>query len=105
MTAYDLVVFSDAIPPSLVLHDDILESAKHVKQPLNGEERPGHIILKYKPSAFPNIQSLDTRIIRFPIYAISCHAVSLTEPQELLIDVSEWLEENGIDFKWLRSLK
>jgi hypothetical protein len=98
--AYDLVVFSEAIPPSLAKHDDILESVDHIKAWLNSEERPGHIILYYKPSAFPNIQGLVSRIIRFPIYATSCHAVSLTQPEELLNDVSQWLKEKGIDIKF-----
>jgi len=94
--ALDLVVCSAAIPPSLARHDDIVESVQHVKQPMNEEVRPGHIILNYHPSAFLNIQNLDTRTIRFPLYESSCHAVSLTQPEELLNDVSAWLSEKGI---------
>ncbi len=93
----DLVVYPDAIPPSLAMEEDILESVQHVKQPLNGEERPGHIILEYRPSAFPDLPNVGIRIIRFPLYAVSCHAVSLTQPEELITDVSIWLKENGID--------
>jgi len=93
----DLVVYPYAIIPTLATYENILESVQHVKHPLNGEERPGHIILKYLPSAFPNIQNLDMRIIRFPLYAISPHAVPLLQPEEILSDVSRWLRERGID--------
>jgi hypothetical protein len=97
--ALDLVVYSAAIPPSLARHDDIVESVQHIIQPTNGEVRPGYIVLNYHPSAFPNTQNLDTRTIRFPLYASSCHAVSLTQPEELLNDVSAWLTQKGIDLK------
>ncbi len=96
----DLVVYPDAIPPSLAMEEDILESVQHVMQPLNGEERPGHIILNYRPSAFPDISNIGTKIIRFPLYEVSCHAVSLTQPEDLITDVSSWLRENGIDVDW-----
>jgi hypothetical protein len=95
--ALDLVVYSAAIPPSLAMHDDILESAQHIKHPMNGEDRPGYIVLNYHHSAFPDMQNLATRTIRFPLYASSCHAVSLTQPEELLNDVSAWLSEKGIN--------
>jgi len=93
----DLVIYPDAIPPSLAMEEDILESVQYVKQPLNGEERPGYIILEYRSSAFPDIPNIGTKIIRFPLYSVSCHAVSLTQPEELITDVSIWLKENGID--------
>jgi hypothetical protein len=95
--AYDLVVYTAALPESLAMHQDILESAQHVRRSTDGEERPGKIILNYRPSAFPDIQGLGTRIIRFPLYKDSCHAVSLTQPEDFIADVSEWLKEKGID--------
>lgn len=95
----DLVVYPYAIPPSLAMYDDILESLLHVEHPLFGEARPGYIILNYRSSAFPHILGLGTRTIRFPLYAHSCHAVSLTQPEELLEDVSSWLADHGIDVR------
>jgi hypothetical protein len=95
--ALDLVVYSAAIPPSLARHDDIVESVQHIRHPMNGEDRPGYIILNYHDSAFPDIHNLDTRSIRFPLYSSSCHAVSLTQPEELLNDVSVWLRQKGIN--------
>lgn len=93
--ALDLVIYSAAIPPSLARHSDILTSVQHV---VRGEEaRPGKIILQYQPSAFPDIADLTTRTIRFPIYAQSCHAVSLTQPEDLFNDVLQWLQEFGIN--------
>ncbi|MGB6864066.1 MAG: hypothetical protein WBE11_00095, partial [Candidatus Aminicenantaceae bacterium] len=97
--AYDLVVYTAALPQSLAKHEDILESVQHVKRSTDGEERPGKIILNYRPSAFPDIQGLDTRVIRFPLYSESCHAVSLTQPEDFFADVSSWLKDKGIDIE------
>lgn len=94
--AYDLVVYTPVLPQSLALHDDILESVQHVKRSIDGEERPGKIILNFRPSAFPDLSEIGTRIIRFPFYKDSCHAVSLTQPQDFFADVSQWLREKGI---------
>jgi hypothetical protein len=95
--AYDLVVYTAVLPQSLAMHTDILESVQHIKRPINGEERPGKIILNYRPSAFPDLPEVGTRSIRFPFYKNSCHAVSLTQPEDFFTDVSDWLKENGID--------
>lgn len=95
--ALDLVVYTKAIPPSLARHTDIVSSVQHVTT--GTEERPGKIVLYYQPSAFPDISGLTERTIRFPLYASSCHAVSLTQPAEFLADVCQWLCENGIDLQ------
>lgn len=95
--AYDLVVYTPALPQSLARHGDILSSVQHVTRPSEGEERPGKIILNYRSSAFPDVQDLTTRVIRFPIYSKSCHAVSLTQPEDFFADVSSWLKDKGID--------
>jgi len=90
----DLVVYSAALRPALARHVDILDSAE---QTADGEEaRPGKIILTYRPSAFSDLPGLTERTIRFPIYDKSCHAVSLTQPQELFTDVTDWLRQNGL---------
>lgn len=95
--ALDIVVYTAALPPSLAKHADILSSVEHVT--LGGEARPGKIVLTYVPSAFPEIPSLATRTIRFPVYDKSCHAVSLTQPMDLFADVSGWLKENGLTIR------
>jgi len=94
---HDLVVYTPALPQSLARHEDIIESVQHVKRSSDGEERPGKIIVNFSPSAFPDIQGLDTRIIRFPVYSESAHAVSLTQPEDFYTDVSKWLKDKGID--------
>jgi len=95
--ALDLVVYTAALPTSLAKHAETLISAQHISQ--GGEARQGKILLNYQPSAFPDIPGLTTRTIRFPLYDKSCHAVSLTQPQELFTDVSDWLRENGLSFQ------
>jgi hypothetical protein len=96
---HDLVVYTPTLPLSLAQHDDILDSVEHIKRSTDGEERPGKIILNYTPTAFPDIPGLDTRVIRFPIYNKSCHAVSLTQPEDFFVDVSSWLKDKGIDIE------
>jgi pimeloyl-ACP methyl ester carboxylesterase len=93
--AYDLVVYTNALPSSLGKHTDILTSVQHITQGV--ELRPGKIVLHYQPSAFPDIPDLTSKTIRFPIYDKSCHAVSLTQPEELFTDLSNWLQEHGIE--------
>jgi hypothetical protein len=88
---YDLVVYSNAIPPALALHNEILENVVHDTGPYPGEERPGWIILNYRPGVFPHSPDLQTRFIRFPLYAASGHPVTVTEPVEFFTDVYEWL--------------
>jgi hypothetical protein len=94
--ALDLVVFSNAIPPALARHSDIVASVQHVTQPRDGEVRPGQIIIQYQPSAFPDIPDLTNRTVRFPLYDSSCHAVSLTQPLDFYEDAAAWLLEHGI---------
>ena len=93
--ALDLVVYTEALAPALARYDDILESVTRETRASNGEARPGAIILEYRPDAFPGIPDIGTKRIRFPLYASSCHAVSLTQPGDLLEDVTAWLE--GMD--------
>jgi pimeloyl-ACP methyl ester carboxylesterase len=88
---YDLVVYTNAIPPALALHSEILENVVHDTGLYPGEERPGWIILTYKPGVFLHIPELQTRFIRFPFYAASGHPVTVTEPVEFFTDVYKWL--------------
>lgn len=94
--AYDLVIYSLAIPASLALHTDILESVSHQPEEPGSEARSGRIILNYMPDAFPGINNLHSRTIRFPLYAFSGHAVSIDQPEELFVDVFAWLENSGL---------
>lgn len=94
--AYDLVIYSPALPSVFDLYHEVLESVIHDTLNQAGETRPGRIILNYRPDAFPDIQNPNTRMIRFPFYAHSGHAVSLTEPVELFTDVIDWLNSIGL---------
>lgn len=88
---YDLVVYAPAIPQSLARHDEILESAVHDNQGETPTHRIGKIILTYQSGAFSDIPNLNTRVILFPLYSESCHAVSLTQGSDLFFDLSQWL--------------
>lgn len=95
--AYDLMIYTEALPPALAMHTDILDSVQYQKKEPATAERPGRIILNYHPYVFPAIKSLDNRTIRFPFYGSSGHAVSLIQPAALFNDVCEWLSQNGIN--------
>jgi hypothetical protein len=97
--AYDLVVFSPAIPDALAIHSSILQSSFHDTEGPHGEERPGQIRLNYRQGSVPDAD-VTTRTIRFPFYPKSCHAVTLTEPEEILADITKWLETTGLDVSY-----
>ncbi len=89
----DLVVYTEALPSALALHNDILASVRHEHQ--GPEARPGRIVLEYRSGAFADLPDLASRTIRFPFYDHSAHAVSLTQPLDLYADVGAWLQEAG----------
>ncbi len=93
--AYDVVVFCPALPAALGLHTEMLYSAQLDTLGPPAEPRPGEIRLQYLPSVVPGT-SVQERVIRFPRYSHSGHAVTLTEPEELLLDVISWLKKTGL---------
>lgn len=93
--AWDSVVYTAAVPEGLALHTDILSGAQLDAEGPPGAARPGRIVLTYRPSTIPG-STVTTRTIRFPSYLLSGHAVTLTEPMEMLDDVIEWLASTGV---------
>jgi len=93
--AFDLVVYSPAIPASLARHTDLVSAVEAIGPFHDG--RPSELAIHYIPQAFPETPAAATRIIRFPYYNQSAHAVSLTQPQELWLDVRDWLGKTGIN--------
>jgi hypothetical protein len=93
--AYDTVIYAPAVPDALGMHAEILSGSVHDTAGPPGAVRPGQIVLTYRPSSVPG-SSVTTRTIRFPGYALSGHAVTLTQPAEMLDDVIAWLASTGI---------
>ncbi len=93
--AYDIVVFTPSLPGALGLHTSILSGSVYDTTGPAGAARPGQIILSYRPSSVPE-SSVTSRTIRFPLYSLSGHAVTMTEPMEMLEDVIAWLRDTGI---------
>ena len=93
--AYDVVVYSPAFPPALARHTTYLSSVEHDFIGPAGEPRPGQMVLNYVPGSIPGFTGIQ-RTIRFPYYSKSGHAVTLTEPAEMLADVTVWLENTGL---------
>jgi pimeloyl-ACP methyl ester carboxylesterase len=92
---YDLVVYTNALPIALARYNEILTNSQHDLTGPPGEVRPGQIVLYYQPGVIPG-WNLTTRIIRFPLYTRSGHAVTMTEPGEILLDVTSWLGSTGV---------
>lgn len=92
---FDLVVYSAAFPAALARHQDILTQVTHDQESRPGVARPGWLLVQYRNDAFSDLTTQGTRVIRFPLYARSGHAVSITEPVELFNDVYEWLNESN----------
>ncbi len=93
--AYDIVVYTPSLPGALDLHTSILSGSVYDTTGPAGAARPGQILLTYRPSSVPG-SSVTARTIRFPSYTISGHAVTMTEPMEMLEDVIAWLADTGI---------
>jgi hypothetical protein len=94
--ALDLVVYSEAIPPALARHTEILTGVRYEREQPAGAARPGQIVLEYRSDGNATLPAVGTRTIRFPLYATSCHAVSLTQPDDFFRDISSWLAETGL---------
>jgi hypothetical protein len=92
--AYDLVVFTPALPEALARHASILSSSRHDVAGPAGASRPGQILLTYHPGSVPG-SNAGLRTIRFPRYSRSGHAVTITEGAEMLADVMSWLWRTG----------
>ncbi len=93
--AYDIVVYCPSLPDALTYHTSKLNNSTFDSVGPPQAERPGQIILDYKPGSVPG-SSVTIRTIRFPRYADSGHAVTMTEPAEILDDVTVWLEKTGL---------
>jgi nucleotidyltransferase/DNA polymerase involved in DNA repair len=92
--ALDLVVYTAALPSALARFTDIVADVYHDTTGMAA--RPGRIVLSYRSGAITDAAATTERIIRFPLYDRSCHAVSLTQPEDLFTDVSTWLREGGV---------
>lgn len=93
-SAYDIVVYCPSLPDALTYHTSKLNSSILDAVGPPQAERPGQILLDYKPGSVPG-SNVTTRTIRFPRYTNSGHAVPMTKPGEMLDDVISWLEKTG----------
>jgi hypothetical protein len=92
--AYDIVVYCPSLPDALTYHTSKINSSTFDAVGPPQAERPGQILLDYKPGSVPG-SNVTTRTIRFPRYTKSGHAVPMTEPGEMLDDVIVWLNKTG----------
>ncbi len=89
--AYDLVIYAPSLAPALERHANLVASVEWTQAANAGETRGGWLKINYADKAFGLSETPAPAEVRFPLYAKSCHAVEITEPAELLADVTEWL--------------
>ncbi|MBN1346927.1 MAG: hypothetical protein JXQ73_29830 [Phycisphaerae bacterium] len=88
--AYDLMIYSPALPAAFRKYTGIVAQVDIAR---GDETTDGEIIITYLPGALElaGITTPDTRTVYWPHYASSGHSVSSTEPDKLLLDVTNWL--------------
>ncbi len=87
--AYDLVIWSPSLPPTLEQFTTHVTSATHDPGGPAGADRPGQVVVNYADGAF-GLGTGESRTIRMPPYA-SSHTVTLNQPAEIAADLAEWL--------------
>jgi hypothetical protein len=92
--AYDIVVYGPGLPDALAYHTSKLSRSTHDVGGPAQSDRPGQIFLNYRSGSVPG-SNVTSRTIRFPRYTNSGHAVTMTEPGEILDDVIVWLNRTG----------
>jgi hypothetical protein len=87
--AWDLVIYSPALPEALKGYADIAES---VVAKRGSDTTEGSITVSYKKGSLPGLDTPTSRTIHWPYYEKSGHSVSSTQPEKLLSDVISWLK-------------
>ena len=85
----DLVIFSDAMAPALARHTGLVKGVSTREE--NWYET-GRMSVTWKDDT--------TTHIRWPLYRDAGHAVAMTMPDKLLVDVNDWID--GQDAGWSR---
>jgi hypothetical protein len=102
--ANDVVVYTPALAEALGRYTGILSRAMFDSGEPKDGPRPGRILLEYRPGAVRDFSG-GSRTIRFPRYPLSGHAVTMTEPEELLEDVADWLRSTRFLLPTKRGLR
>lgn len=86
--AYDLVLYSPALPVSFNRYNKIVDS---VDISHGSKSSVGYFTINFKPGALGAIGTPLSRTVYMPYYGESGHSVSSTEPGKLLADIRAWL--------------
>lgn len=86
--AYDLVIYSPALPISFKRYTGIVDS---VVVSRGTKSSSGTITINYKPDSLHVIATPSSKTIFYPYYSESGHSVSSAEPKKLLSDIQKWL--------------
>lgn len=85
--ALDLIIYTPAIPEALRQHNQIVA---RVDTATSGEGT-GTLTVHFQPGVYSDLPNLDRRVITHPAYSSAGHAVSASEPEQLLQDAARWL--------------
>lgn len=83
----DSLIYSPDLVGQIAHYTDLVAAATHDPAPVDGEARPGRILVSFRPET--GWTPLN-RAIRFPFYAGAGHTVTARAPGELLADVEAW---------------
>ena len=91
---HDLVIYSPGYPEAFKKYTGIVKSveAKRGKE-LDGNT--GSFRINYQPSALNNIKTPAYVDIFYPYYPMSGHSVPSAQPDKLLADVKNWMQQNN----------
>lgn len=92
--AYDLIIYQPALEEALELHGDLVDKIDWETAPRDeNEDRAGWLTVHYSDLSYAGRGANQVREVRFPYYEKSCHAVEITEPEEFVEDVRQWMSE------------
>ena len=89
--AYDLVIYSPAIPEALKRYTDLVENVNYVRGKDMAGGDLGTFVVTYKPGAPGSDRESVQAALYYPYYESSGHSVSSAQPKKLLSDVKAWL--------------
>jgi hypothetical protein len=83
--AFDLILYAPALPVTLRSFEGIVRDVSV------GDD---FMVVTYRPDSLPDITTPESRVIFFPYYDQSGHAVAATQPRKILDDVRDWMLSN-----------
>jgi len=89
---HDLVIYSPGYPGALGKYTEIVKSIE-VKRGKELDGKTGSFRINYQPSALSNVKTPAYVDIFYPYYVDSGHSVPSGQPDKLLADARNWMQQ------------